>query len=70
VVTSMEDMACSGCWESGMSCRVEVHNGTIEGIGVEAGSTLAELLKLKRTIQLRESDIRCPEKGGWQRNYR
>jgi len=37
VVTRMEDTALLGCWESGMSRGAEVHNGTIGGIGVEAG---------------------------------
>jgi len=37
VVTRMEDTACLGCWESGMSCGAEVHNGTIPGSRVEAG---------------------------------
>ena len=37
MVTSMEDTACLGCWESGMSHGAEVHNRTIASIGVEAG---------------------------------
>jgi len=37
VVMSMEDMARSGYWESGMSRGAEVQNRTIPGIGVQAG---------------------------------
>ena len=60
MVTRKEDTARLGCGESGMSCGAEVHHGTIEGIGVEAGKTREELIKLKRTMQLRECDVeRC-----------
>jgi len=34
---SMEDTARLGFWQSGMSHGAEVQNGTISGIGVEAG---------------------------------
>jgi len=46
-----------------MSRRAEVHNRTIPGIGIEARYTLEELLKLKRTMQWRESDVGHPAKG-------
>ena len=37
VVISMEDTAHLGCWESGMCHGAELHDGTIPGIGFEAG---------------------------------